>query len=212
MPAVETLYPKPIQDFLLYINALATDVTKDEETKIQESLEEVKGMINVDEKNKEIFDQLNKIVEEDDVLKKIIPKITELLKSDAGSSAVQALLAKRVDATYVGPGPAVNGYVASQGKDLRIISGAASGGVVFVVRNDSGIKSHKDFANKVFASPQLANTQDTSLRKYLQDNGYKTKDNGGNVTVVSTDNPIILTLFLKKQIDGAWVPEPWVQD
>jgi NitT/TauT family transport system substrate-binding protein len=76
------------------------------------------------------------------------------------------------------------------------------------VRNDSGIKSPKDFANKVFASPQLGNTQDISLRKYLQANGYKTKDNGGNVTVVSTDNPIILTLFLKKQIDGAWVPEP----
>ena len=127
----------------------------------------------------------------------------------AGSSAIQALLAKRVDATYVGPGPAVNGYVASQGTDLRIISGAASGGAVFVVRNDSGIKTPKDFANKVFASPQLGNTQDISLRKYLQDNGYKTKDNGGNVTVVSTDNPIILTLFLKKQIDGAWVPEPW---
>jgi len=43
----------------------------------------------------------------------------------------------------------------------------------------------------------------------LKDNGYKTKDNGGSVTIVSIDNPIILTLFLKKQIDGAWVPEPW---
>ena len=128
---------------------------------------------------------------------------------NAGSSAIQALLANRIDVTYVGPGPAVNGYVASEGKDPRIISGAASGGAVFVVRNDSGIKSPKDFANKVFASPQLGNTQDISLRKYLQDNGYKTKDNGGTVTVVSTDNPIILTLFLKKQIDGAWVPEPW---
>jgi hypothetical protein len=39
-------------------------------------------MINVDEKNKEIFNQLNKIVEEDDVLKKMIPEITELLKSE----------------------------------------------------------------------------------------------------------------------------------
>jgi NitT/TauT family transport system substrate-binding protein len=128
---------------------------------------------------------------------------------NAGSSAIQALLANRIDVTYVGPGPAVNGYVASQGTDLRIISGAASGGAVFVVRNDSGIKSPKDFANKVFASPQFGNTQDIALRKYLQDNGYKTKDNGGNVTVTPVDNPIILTLFLKKQIDGAWVPEPW---
>src|SRR5690348_4309462 len=66
---------------------------------------------------------------------------------NAGSSAIQALLANRIDVAYVGPGPAVNGYVASQGSGLRVISGAASGGVVFVVRNDSGIKSPKDFAN-----------------------------------------------------------------
>jgi NitT/TauT family transport system substrate-binding protein len=119
------------------------------------------------------------------------------------------LLAKRIDVTYVGPNPAINGYVVSEGKELRIISGASSGGAVFVVRNDSGIKSPKDFANKKFASPQLGNTQDVALRKYLQDNGYKTKENGGNVEVIPVANPDILVLFSKKQIDGAWVPEPW---
>src|ERR671929_955512 len=67
---------------------------------------------------------------------------------NAGPSAIEALIAKRVDVTYVGPNPAINGYVVSDGKDLRIISGAASGGAVFVVRNDSGIKSPKDFAGK----------------------------------------------------------------
>jgi NitT/TauT family transport system substrate-binding protein len=128
---------------------------------------------------------------------------------NAGPSAIEALLAKRIDVTYVGPNPAINGYVVSEGKDLRIISGASSGGAVFVVRNDSGIKSAKDFANKKFASPQLGNTQDVALRKYLQDNGYKTKDNGGNVEVIPVANPDILVLFSKKQIDGAWVPEPW---
>jgi NitT/TauT family transport system substrate-binding protein len=119
------------------------------------------------------------------------------------------LIAKRIDVAYVGPNPAINGYVVSEGKDLRIISGASSGGAVFVVRNDSGINSAKDFANKKFASPQLGNTQDVALRKYLQDNGYKTKENGGNVEVIPAENADILVLFLKKQIDGAWVPEPW---
>ena len=128
---------------------------------------------------------------------------------NAGPSAIEALLAKKVDVTYVGSNPAVNGYVVSGGKDLKIIAGAASGGAVFVVRNDSGIKSPKDFAGKKFASPQLGNTQDIALRKYLLENGYKTVENGGNVTVVPVANPDILTLFLKKQLDGAWVPEPW---
>ena len=128
---------------------------------------------------------------------------------NAGPSAMEALFAKQVDVTYVGPNPAINAYVVSQGKDLRIISGASSGGAVFVIRNDSGIQSTKDFANKKFASPQLGNTQDVALRKYLLNNGYKTKENGGNVEVVPAKPSDILTLMLKKEIDGAWVPEPW---
>ena len=128
---------------------------------------------------------------------------------NAGPSAIEALFAKQIDATYVGPNPAINGYIVSGGKNVKIIAGATSGGAVFVVRNDSGIQTPKDFAGKKFASPQLGNTQDVALRKYLLDNGYKTKEKGGNVEVIPAKNPDILTLFLKKEIDGAWVPEPW---
>lgn len=128
---------------------------------------------------------------------------------NAGPSATEALLANQIDATYIGPNPTVNGYVVSDGKAVRVISGAASGGAVFIIRNDSGIQSPKDFAGKKFASPQLGNTQDVALRKYLLDNGYKTKDKGGNVEILPVKNQDILTLFLKKELDGAWVPEPW---
>src|SRR5215207_4355936 len=120
----------------------------------------------------------------------------ETVVFNAGPSAIEALLANRIDATYVGSNPAINGYVVSAGE-------------VFVVRNDSGIQSPKDIGGKKFASPQLGNTQDIALRKYIQDNGFKTTENGGNVTVVPIANPDILTLFLKKEIDGAWIPEPW---
>jgi NitT/TauT family transport system substrate-binding protein len=128
---------------------------------------------------------------------------------NAGPSAIEALLGKQVDVAYVGPNPAINGYVVSEGKNVKIIAGVSSGGAIFVVRNDSGINSTKDFAGKKFASPQLGNTQDVALRKYLLDNGYKTKDKGGNVEILPVKNADILTLLLKKEIDGAWVPEPW---
>lgn len=128
---------------------------------------------------------------------------------NAGPSAMEALLAKRVDATYVGPNPAVNGYVVSGGKDVRVIAGATSGGALFIVRNDSGINSANDLGGKKFASPQLGNTQDIALRKYLVDNGFNTVENGGNVTILPIANADILTSFLKNEIDGAWVPEPW---
>src|ERR671910_1008373 len=128
---------------------------------------------------------------------------------NAGPSAIEALFGGQIDVAYVGPNPAINGYLASSGQGLKIISGAASGGASFVVRNDSGINSVNDLGGKKFASPQLGNTQDVALRKYLVDMGYNTADNGGNVTIVPVTPSDILTLMLKKDIDGAWVPEPW---
>ncbi|WP_415281346.1 ABC transporter substrate-binding protein [Candidatus Nitrososphaera sp. FF02] len=129
---------------------------------------------------------------------------------NAGPSAIEALFANQIDATYIGPNPAINGYIQSDGEALRIVAGAASGGASFVVRNDSDIDSIDDLAGKKFSSPQLGNTQDVALRKYLLDNGYETKENGGNVEVLPASNGDIFTLLVKKDIDGAWVPEPWV--
>src|SRR5919197_616910 len=103
----------------------------------------------------------------------------------AGPSLIEALFGNQIDIAYIGPNPAINGYIVSDGKDPRIIAGAASGGAVFVVRNDSGIKSSKDFSGKKFASPQLGNTQDISLRSYLFRNGHNTKENGGALEVKS---------------------------
>ncbi|HYA83295.1 MAG TPA: aliphatic sulfonate ABC transporter substrate-binding protein [Candidatus Bathyarchaeia archaeon] len=128
---------------------------------------------------------------------------------DSGPPLIEALFANQIDLAYVGPNPTINGYVVSDGKALKIISGASSGGTVLVVRNDSGIKSIKDFGNKRFATPQVGNTQDVALREYLLQNGYKTKEDGGKVEVISAQISDIFTLMLTKQIDGAWVPEPW---
>ena len=128
---------------------------------------------------------------------------------NAGPAAIEALFANRIDVAYVGPNPAINGYLKSDGQGLKIISGASSGGAVFVVRSDAGITSPHDFAGKKFASPQLGNTQDVALRTYLLKNGYKTSENGGNVTIIPANAADIVTMMSKKEIDGAWVPEPW---
>lgn len=124
----------------------------------------------------------------------------------AGPSVIEALRLGEIDVAYVGPNPAINEYVESNGCHPRIIAGAASGGAVFVVRSDAGINSPDDFKDKRFASPQLGNTQDVALRKYLAENGY-TVDK--DVKVIPMKTAEILTLMQKKEIDGAWVPEPW---
>jgi len=128
---------------------------------------------------------------------------------NAGPSAIEALFAGAIDMTYVGPNPAINGYVRSNGEALRVIAGAASGGASLVVRNDSGINRLEDFHGKRVASPQFGNTQDVALRNWLKNNGLKTNDKGGDVRIVPMANPDQLTLFLRKDLDAAWAPEPW---
>ncbi|HKI27523.1 MAG TPA: ABC transporter substrate-binding protein [Candidatus Sulfotelmatobacter sp.] len=128
---------------------------------------------------------------------------------NAGPSAIEALFAGAIDMTYVGPNPAINGYVRSNGEALRVVAGAASGGASLIVRNDSGIQKPEDFHGKRVASPQFGNTQDVALRNWLRNHGMQTTDKGGDVQIVPMANPDQLTLFLKKELDAAWAPEPW---
>jgi NitT/TauT family transport system substrate-binding protein len=126
---------------------------------------------------------------------------------NAGPDVITALFAGEIDASYIGPNPAINGYVQSDGNDVRIISGAASGGAMLIVQPE--IATVADLADKKIASPQLGNTQDVALRAYLKSNGLGATENDGNVTVIPTANSDSLTAFENDQIDGAWVPEPW---
>jgi NitT/TauT family transport system substrate-binding protein len=128
---------------------------------------------------------------------------------NAGPAAIEALTAGAIDATYIGPNPSINTFIQSAGKSARIVAGAATGGAALVVRD--GIDSPADLKGTTLATPQLGNTQDVALRSWLADQGYKTDTaGGGDVSITPTDNAQTLTLFQKGDIDGAWLPEPWV--
>lgn len=128
---------------------------------------------------------------------------------NGGPSIIEALFAGRIDLACVGPNPTINGWVQSRGQALRVVAGASSGGAALVVRSDAGVRAAADLSGKRLATPQLGNTQDVALRRFLAANGLQPAANGGSVEIIPTANPQILELFLRKEIDGAWVPEPW---
>jgi NitT/TauT family transport system substrate-binding protein len=128
---------------------------------------------------------------------------------NAGPEAMEALLAGEVDIAYVGPSPAINTYLKSHGTALKILAGACSGGACLVSRGDETISSVAGLDHKRVAVPQLGGTQDVSLRHFLDLNGLAPEEKGGSVSILPVKNPDILALFLQKQIDAAWVPEPW---
>src|SRR5438093_11901257 len=77
------------------------------------------------------------------------------LTYNAGPSAMEAIFAKSIEVTYVGPGPALNAYTKSNGEEIRLIAGAANGGAAFVVQPDQNLKQPSDFKGKRIATPQL---------------------------------------------------------
>jgi NitT/TauT family transport system substrate-binding protein len=129
---------------------------------------------------------------------------------NAGPSAMEAIFARSLDVTYVGPSPALNAYFKSNGEEIRVISGAANAGAALVVKADSPIKTPADFRGKKIATPQLGNTQDISCRAWLKAHGFKVTLTGGDVMVIPTANPDQLALLQKGSVDAAWTVEPWV--
>jgi NitT/TauT family transport system substrate-binding protein len=127
---------------------------------------------------------------------------------NAGPAAVEALFSGAVDATYLGPNPAINAFARSGGEAVRIVAGATSGGAALVVR--PSISGPADLRGRKLATPQLGNTQDVALRHWLREHGLRTDPHGGgDVSILPQENAQTLDTFRSGAVDGAWVPEPW---
>jgi NitT/TauT family transport system substrate-binding protein len=127
---------------------------------------------------------------------------------NAGPAAIEALFSGALDATYIGPNPAINAFVKSKGQAVRVVAGATSGGAFFVV--DPSIAKAADLKGRKVASPQLGNTQDVALRAWLKREGLQVDLRGtSDVTILPQENAQTLDAFKSRQIAGAWVPEPW---
>ncbi len=139
------------------------------------------------------------------------PEVTiQWFPFNAGPSAMEAIFAGSIDATYVGPNPALNAYIRSKGEEIRILAGSARGGAALVVPGDSTLTKAEDFRGKKVGTPQLANTQDIAARAWFRANGLKVTQTGGDVFVIPTPNPDQLGLFQAGRLDAVWTVEPWV--
>jgi NitT/TauT family transport system substrate-binding protein len=121
---------------------------------------------------------------------------------NAGPSVIEALFSGQIDVAYIGPNPAINGYIKSKGVALRIVAGATSGGASLVVRANRMIGFPESLRGAKLASPQLGNTQDVALRVFLKSNQIE-------ASVLPPENSVMFDAFRKGELDGAWVPEPW---
>jgi NitT/TauT family transport system substrate-binding protein len=129
---------------------------------------------------------------------------------NAGPAVIEALFGGGLDIAYVGPSPAINGFIRSKGEEVRVVAGAAANGVLIVANKKRGLNSLDDLRGKKIATPQLGNTQDISAKYYVVETlKSQLRERGGETDVVPVQNADIEILFEKDQLDAAWVPEPW---
>lgn len=127
---------------------------------------------------------------------------------NSGSDTLEALAGGSLDATYIGPSPAITAFAQSNGDLVRLVSGATQGGASLMV--NPSITSVADLKGKKIATPGAGNTQDIALKYFLKTHGFQENaDGSGDVTVLNQDNGVTLQTYAQGQIDGAWVPEPY---
>src|SRR5437763_3297770 len=127
----------------------------------------------------------------------------------AGTEETTAILSGQLDAAYVGPNPAINAWQKSDGKAIKIVSGAATGGAYIVVKK--GITSAAQLKGKSLATPSLGNTQDVALRYWLKQHGLATTTTGGGDALIKPTKPNSAAVleFKSGQIAGGSEPAPY---
>lgn len=139
----------------------------------------------------------------------LAPAKVDVKYFNSGTDAGNALLGGSIDATYIGPGPAINLFLKSDGK-VRVVSGVTSGGASLVVRKGANINGPQDLKGKKVAVPGIGNTQDVALRSWLAEEGLEGRNTeGGDVLIVEVANPQLPQLFASGELDAAWEPEPY---
>jgi len=122
------------------------------------------------------------------------------LTFNAGPAAIEAMRGGSLDAAFLGPSPAINGFAQTDGRLLRIVAGTTAGGVALVTK--PSITTVGELDGTRIATPQLGNTQDVAAKAFFKAKSLK-------VDVVNQENAQTLELFKAGKIDGGWVPEPW---
>lgn len=130
---------------------------------------------------------------------------------NAGPAEIEALLAGEIDLGYIGPVPAINGYVKSKG-GLRVVAGAVDAGAVLVAGKDSNIKSVKDLAitenikKDQLASQKTINDQIKKLTgKSLPDDVLKSSFQ--RITVTYNPETESIKEFVKLSVDNGYIKE-----
>ena len=138
------------------------------------------------------------------------PNVTlDLSTFNSGTEVIEAMFSDAIDASFIGPNPAINGYAKSDGEALRIVAGTTSGGAFLVVarRHRRPRPARRADAGHAVARQHPGRRAAGVARRTRA--SRPTPVAAATCSIVPQENADTLTTFQSGDIDGAWVPEPW---
>lgn len=81
MPQPDKLFPREVQDFIYYVRSFVSKLLSSEEERIRASLRNVKDLLILNDKNKEIEEKLRTIVANDEGMKQIVSELDKMMES-----------------------------------------------------------------------------------------------------------------------------------
>jgi len=134
----------------------------------------------------------------------------EPLIFSSGPAIIEAIFANRVDIAYVGPGPAISGFVRSSGNEIRVIAGCSLNGVSIVGAEDKEGIATETLSTKRVAVPSIGNSQFLSATHFLKSlEKRSTASRDTALQIIPCSSSDVELLLRKHQVDAAWLPEPW---
>ena len=128
---------------------------------------------------------------------------------NAGPAAIEALLAGAIDATFIGPNPAINALGQSR-TATRSASSPAPPPTARQLVVKPEINSAADLQGKTLATPQLGGTQDVALRSTCWPTGSRRRRRAAATSTSSTRRTRRRwTCSSRARSTARWLPEPW---
>ena len=128
---------------------------------------------------------------------------------NSGTEVVEAMFSGALDASFIGPNPAINGYAKSERRRAahrrrhhvgRRLARRPRGH-----RRPGRPRRARRWPRRRSATPRTS-----PCAPGCKDQGFATDTSGGgDVHITPQENADTLTAFQTGAIDGAWVPEPW---
>jgi len=125
-------------------------------------------------------------------------------------SAIHAIFNGESNVMIMDLATAYSGYQRSMGNGFKVVAGVGSSRSGLLINGSKGNFNPSSLRSAKIGIIYSTSMDETVLRQYLHKSGLKAIDNNGTVSIQRVNPEDVQVLLDRKEIDAAFLPEPWL--